>query len=378
MEHFLTEKQKEFRKKIKAFAEREIIPIADENDENEELPAALIEKISMEGLYSAVISSEFSGLELDFVSYGLLCEEIGKASASVLSMLIVHNMAAASIEKWGSLKQKKFYLPGFASGEIKGGFALTEPDIGSDAKNIKTTAVEKGEHYVLNGSKKWISGGQTADVFLVIARVENLPTAFIIDKDTSGFSREPMKGLLGFRSAMLAELNFEDCLVKKENIVGRIGFGFSHVAASALDIGRNSVGWGCVGLSQGCFESCLDYSEKRNQFGTPLKDHQLIQKKLTDMIVNIQAARLLCYNSGFLKECGDPTQIMASSIAKYFSSRAAMKIAEDAVQIHGASGCSGLFPVQRYFRDAKIMEIIEGSTQIMQTSIAKYGNYYCQ
>jgi glutaryl-CoA dehydrogenase (non-decarboxylating) len=177
---------------------------------------------------------------------------------------------------------------------------------------------------------------------------------------------------LGVRASMLAELHMEDCRVPKENLLGRVGFGFSHVASSALDYGRYSVAWGCVGIAQACLEACLRYTDERQQFGAYLKDHQLIQQMITDMITNVKAARLLCYQAGFLKEAGDPRAVMETSIAKYFASKAAVQASSAAVQIHGANGCSSAYPVQRYLRDAKIMEIIEGSTQIQQITIARY------
>jgi glutaryl-CoA dehydrogenase (non-decarboxylating) len=182
--------------------------------------------------------------------------------------------------------------------------------------------------------------------------------------------------MLGVRASMLAELSFENCVVPKENMLGRAGFGIPYIAASALDYGRYSVAWGCVGVAQACLDACVQYTSERKQFDVYLRDHQLIQQMLTDMLTNTKAARLLCYQAGYLRETGDPRAIVDTSIAKYFASTTANKIAGDAVQIHGANGCSGDFPVQRYLRDAKIMEIIEGSTQLQQTNIAKYAFGY--
>jgi alkylation response protein AidB-like acyl-CoA dehydrogenase len=172
---------------------------------------------------------------------------------------------------------------------------------------------------------------------------------------------------------MLAQLHFNDCIIPQENLVCRQGFGFSHVASSALDCGRYSVAWGCVGIAQACLEACIQYTSQRKQFGVYLREHQLIRQLITDAIANIKAARLLCYQAGYLKDIGNPKSMMETSIAKYFASTTATKVASDAVQIHGGNGCSSEYPVQRYFRDAKIMEIIEGSTQIQQLTIAEYG-----
>jgi glutaryl-CoA dehydrogenase (non-decarboxylating) len=177
--------------------------------------------------------------------------------------------------------------------------------------------------------------------------------------------------VLGLRASMLAELRLEGCRVPRENVVGRAGFGFSHVASTALDHGRYSVAWGCVGIAQACLDACLRYTSERRQFGSYLKDHQLIQQMLTDIITNVRAARLLCLNAGCLRDAGDPRAVVETTIAKYFASTSAARAAHDAVQIHGANGCGSEYPVERYFRDSKIMEIIEGSTQMQQVTIAK-------
>jgi alkylation response protein AidB-like acyl-CoA dehydrogenase len=282
-------------------------------------------------------------------------------------------MVAYALFKWGSKFQKEYWLPKLASGEVIAAFALSEPNVGSDAKSVETTAMRSGNSYVLNGQKKWITYGQIADVFLVFAQYEDKPSAFLIEKNSPGLSIKPIFGMLGVRASMLAELHLNDCQIPQENLVCRQGFGFSHVASSALDYGRYSVAWGCVGIAQACLEACLQYTSQRQQFGVYLKEHQLIQQMITEMIANVKAARLLCYQAGYLKDIGDPKSIMETSIAKYFASTMATKIANDAVQIHGGNGCSSDYPVQRYLRDAKIMEIIEGSTQIQQITIAEYG-----
>jgi alkylation response protein AidB-like acyl-CoA dehydrogenase len=188
-----------------------------------------------------------------------------------------------------------------------------------------------------------------------------------------GLSIKPIVGILGTRASMLAELHLDDCQIPQENLVCRQGFGFSHVASSALDRGRYSVAWGCVGIGQACLEACLQYTSQRQQFGVYLKEHQIIRQMISEAIANVKAARLLCYQAGYLQEIGDPRSISETSIAKYFASTMAVKVASDAVQIHGGNGCSSDYPVERYFRDAKIMEIIEGSTQIQQITIAESG-----
>jgi alkylation response protein AidB-like acyl-CoA dehydrogenase len=281
-------------------------------------------------------------------------------------------MVAQSVFKWGSKSQKEFWVPRMAIGERIAALGLTEPNVGSDAKNVECSARLCGDCYVLNGVKKWITFGQIADVFLVIAQLGGRPTAFLVERNSPGLSTRPIRGMLGVRASMLAELHLDGCRVPQENLIGREGFGFSHVVSSVLDHGRYSVAWGCVGIAQACLEASVQYASERKQFGAVLIDHQLIQQMFTEMITNIKAARLLCYQAGYLRDMGDPRAIMETSIAKYFASTMATRVASDAVQIHGANGCSSEFPVQRYLRDAKIMEIIEGTTQIQQITISKY------
>jgi hypothetical protein len=210
-------------------------------------------------------------------------------------------------------------------------------------------------------------------VFLLFAQVNGKVTAFLVESDAPGLSIIPITGMLGTRASMLAELHLEDCTVPKESLVGGIGFGLAPIGTSVLDIGRYSVACGCVGIAQACLDATLSFTSSRTQYGTPLKEHQLIQQMVTDMITNVRAARSLCQHAAILKDKGDPASPMETFIAKYFASTIAMKAASDAVQIHGALGCSSEYPVQRYLRDAKVMEIIEGSTQIQQITIAGYG-----
>jgi alkylation response protein AidB-like acyl-CoA dehydrogenase len=233
-------------------------------------------------------------------------------------------------------------------------------------------ATLSGDTYVLNGQKKWITFGQIAGLYLVFAQHEGKPCAFLVERNTPGLWVEPIFGMLGTRASMLAELHFENCRVPKENLLGRVGFGVSHVALYALDLGRYSVAWGCVGIGQACLDACLKYTSQRKQFGVYLKDHQLIQRMITEMVTQVRAARLLCFQAGYAKQSADPSVFMETAIAKYFASRMATKVSCDAVQVHGANGCSGEYPLQRYIRDARIMEVIEGSTEIQQVAIANY------
>jgi glutaryl-CoA dehydrogenase (non-decarboxylating) len=369
----LNGEQEEARKCFRSFAVEEIIPRANDYDREEYTPPDLIKSVARHGYLGACIPRAYGGQEMDMVTFGLLNEEIGRGCSSVRSLLTVHSMASYAILKWGNQQQKQNWLSALASGERIGAFALSEPGAGSDASNIETTARLAGENYYLTGTKKWITYGQIADVFLLFAREEGRVSAFLLEKDTPGLEIRPLTGMLGTRASMLAELRLNECCIPTTNRLGGRGFGLSGVATSVLDIGRYSVACGCVGLAQACLDDSLDYTRQRQQFGRPLQDFQLIRQMLTDMITRTKAARLLCYQAGLLKDQGSPETIHETWIAKYFASTTAFKAANDAVQIHGAYGCSPDASAQRYLRDAKIMEIIEGSTQIQQITIAQYG-----
>ena len=357
---------------FRAFVAEQIVPHADRYDREEQIPSELIKKLARERYLGALIPEEEGGRGMDLITYGLLTEEIGRGCSSVRSLLTVHDMVAQAVVRWGNREQRKCWLPRLASGETIAAFALSESNVGSDARSVETTASLEGETYVLNGKKKWTTFGQIADLFLVFAQHQGQPCALLVERNTPGLWVEPIFGMLGTRASMLAELHFDNCRVPKENLVGRVGFGFSHVVCYALDLGRYSVAWGCVGIGQACLDACLRYTSERKQFGVDLKDHQLIQRMITEMVTQVRAARLLCYQAGCAKQSADPRVFMDTAIAKYFASRMATQVSSDAVQMHGANGCSGDYPLQRYLRDARIMEVIEGSTEIQQIAIAKY------
>jgi glutaryl-CoA dehydrogenase (non-decarboxylating) len=372
MEIELTRRQKGNRDDFKRFASAEVEPYADRADREGRFSPEALRKIAEGGYLGSVLPEDWGGRGIDIVSYGLLHEEIGRACSSARSIITVHDMVAMAILKWGSERQRKWLLPGLASGKSIGAFAVSEANVGSDAKSIETTATRSNGSYILNGAKKWITAGQIADVFLVLARCENKPAAFLVERGRPGFSVEPISGLLGLRASMAAEISFRECEIPPENLVGRVGFGLMSVVLTALGLGRYSVAWGSVGITQACLDACVRYASRRRQFGSFLKEHQLIQEMIAEMTTNLKAARLLCYQAGRLKQEGDSREVMETFVAKYFASRAAMRAAIDAVQIHGANGCAGEYPVQRYMRDAKVMEIIEGSSQISQLLIANY------
>ena len=366
----LTSQQQNARMEFRSFADEAIRPFADQFDREERLPAELIDKLARRKYLGITIPEEYGGLGTDLITFGLLNEEIGRACSSTRSLLTVQGMAAFAILRWGNPQQKNYWLPRLASGQSLAAFALTEPDVGSDAKHIETTAEPRGDFYVLNGRKKWITFGQIADLFLAFARCNEKPVAFLVEKTSQGLSTKPICGMLGTRASMIAEVHLDECRVPKENLLGGLGFGFSAVALSALDLGRYSVAWGSVGIGQACLEASLKYASERKQFGEPLKHHQLIQEMIANMVTQVKAARLLCYYAGYLKDVDDPGSTAETLIAKYFASTMAPRVASDAVQIHGGNGCSSDYPVQRYLRDAKVMEIIEGSNQMQQIMIS--------
>lgn len=358
----------EFRNFVSEF----IHPCTVQFDKNEHVGKEFLYKLGQTGYLGAIIPSQYEGMGLDMLSYGILLEEIAKESSAISSIFTVHGMFITALLKWGTEEQKSKYLPKLAKGELIGCFALTEPNRGSDAGNPETTAVASENEYVINGKKKWISMGQLADVFLVTATVEGKVTAFIIERGTDGFDTIAISGMLGFRGAMLAELNFENCKISNKNIVGRIGFGFSHVAGVSLDFGRYCVAWGALGLATGCLDACLEYTRSRKQFGLLLSKHQLIKAMIADMETDIEVGRLICVKAGYEKLTGNPESIITTTKAKYFLSKIIKDISSNAVQIHGANGCCDSYPVERYYRDAKIIEIIEGSNQMQQLMISSY------
>lgn len=361
-------KQTEFR----TFTDTWILPYADQYHREERTPADIIERIAQQGYLGAIISSEWGGGSMDMISYGLLLAEVGRGCSSLRSLLTVQSMVASALLKWGNKTQREYWLPRMASGESIAAFGLSEINVGSDAKNVETTAVVQGNNYVLNGQKSWITYGQIADVFLIFAQLDGQPVAFLVERNRPGVSIHPITGLLGVKASMLAEIHLSCCTIPQENLIGRVGFGFSHVAATALHIGRYSVAWGCVGIAQACLEASVSYAATRKQFGVFLQEHQLVRRLITQMLTNTQAARLLCYRAGYLQDSADPNSIPETSLAKYFASTIAVQAANDAIQIHGAHGCSSASPVQRYLGDAKVMEIIEGSTQIQEITLATF------
>lgn len=372
MEFELTPSQRADRAAFRVFVDRVVAPEAGRYDREERIPGSVISELARAGHLGLTLPVAVGGQGKDILTYGLLNEELGRGCSSVRSLVTVHGMVSHALSRWGTSEQRERWLPLLARGAIVGAFALTEPLAGSDAQSIEARAEATGDGYRLNGVKRWISFGQIARLFLVFARVAGKPAAFLVERSAPGLTIDPMGGLLGARASMLAELRFDDCGVPADQLLGGVGCGITHIALSALDLGRYCVACGCVGIAQAALEAVLKYVNTRKQFGSYLKQHQLIRRMISNMVTNIRAARLLCYRAGCLKDAGDPRAIGETLIAKYFASKAAAQAASDAVQIHGANGCRDSYPVERYMRDARIMEIIEGSNEIQQLAIADF------
>lgn len=371
--------QDSFLKDCIKFAEKDLKPFAASFDEKGVLKKSLIQKLSKKGYLGATFPESLGGLELDQVNYGLLTEELGKACNNTRSLLTVQvSLVGESIIKWGSKEQINRWIPEMIKGSKIAAFALTEPNHGSDAHSIETIYIKDGNNFILNGYKKWISFAAIADIFLVFARNNESITAFIVDKEMQGVSIRPMTGLLGSRASHVAEIELNNVRVPTENVIGEIGSGFKDVATFALDNGRYSVAWAGVSLSQAALEAMVSYSRNRSQFGEKLRSFQMIKQLIGDGVTNTHAARALCLKAGKSRDQKDSNAQIETSIAKYFCSKVATEVTSNALQVHGGNGCYNKFPVERYFRDAKILEIIEGTSQIQAQIIASYGiqNYF--
>jgi butyryl-CoA dehydrogenase len=376
MDFDLNEEQRTIREMVRRFADEEIVPAARQNDIEERFPEDILKKMSPLGLLGGPIPKEYGGAGLDYISHAIIMEEIGRGCSSVRTTISVHvSLNQLAILSWGSEAQKRMYLPLLAKGEKIGCFALTEPEAGSDAANQKTTAVKKGDRWILNGHKIWISNGGRADVAIIFAQTDASKkhrgmAAFIVEKDFPGYSTLDMHGKLGLRSSNTGEIFLEDCEVPDENLLGEVGQGFK-IAMSGLDNGRYCVAAGCVGIIQACLEASTSYAKERKQFGKPLAGFQLVQDMIARIRINLDAARLLVYRAGHVKNQGKRSTV-ETSIAKYFATESAQQAAMDAIQIHGGYGYSNEYPVERYLRDARVATLYEGTSQIQKLIIGRH------
>ncbi|MDH6288497.1 acyl-CoA dehydrogenase family protein [Rhodococcus opacus] len=374
MDLTLTAEQKEFRQLARDFLNKEVVPHRPAWDRAESVDTAIVEKLADIGFFGMTIPEEYGGLGGDYITYCLGMEELGRADSAVRGIVSVSmGLVGKVILSHGTEDQKHEWLPRIASGEALACFGLTEPDNGSDPGNLKTRAVRSGDDYVINGSKIFITNGTWAKLCLVFARTGGSGpkgvSAFLVPTDTPGFDSREIHGKLGLRGQATAELSLTDVRVSASCLLGSEGQGFS-IAMHSLDKGRVSVGAGCVGIIQGCLEAAVDYSRERTQFDRPLASFQLVQDLIADMSVDADAGRLLTWRAADLIERGEPFGTAASK-AKYFCSEAAVRAANNAIQIFGGYGYVDEYPVAKYMRDARVMTLYEGTSQIQKLLIGR-------
>jgi len=371
----LTEEQRLIRDAARDFAQQELKPGVIERDEKQQFPAEQIKKLGELGFLGMMTDPDYNGAGLDTVSYVLVMEELSKVDASASVVVSVNNsLVCYGLEKFGSPQQKEKYLKPLAEGSKIGAFCLSEPEAGSDATSQRTTAEDKGDYYLLNGTKNWITNGNSASTYLVIAQTHRDLghkgiNVLIVEKGMEGFTIGPKENKLGIRGSDTHSLQFSDVKVPKENRIGEDGFGFKF-AMKTLEGGRIGIAAQALGIASGAFELALKYAKERQTFGKPIAEHQAIQFKLADMHTQIEAARLLCLKAAWLKDQGKP-YAEAASIAKLFASDVAMKVTVEAVQIHGGYGFVKEYHVERLMRDAKITQIYEGTSEIQRMVISR-------
>lgn len=372
----LNHQQLMIQKTVRKFVQKEIVPQASMTDETHAFPLEIIRKLGKLGLMGIPIPEEYGGAGNDFLSYTLTIEEIAKGCASTAVILAVHtSIGTFPILYFGTEEQKQKYLPKLASGEFLGAFALTEANAGSDASSLQTTAVRKGEYYVLNGTKRFVTNAGYADVYTVMASTDltrgaHGVTSFLVDKDTPGLKVGKIEEKMGLHGSATSELIFEDAYVPVDNLLGAEGQGFK-VAMSILDGGRIGIGAQALGIAEAALEAAIVYSQERVQFRQPIGNFQGIQFMLADMATQIEAAKLLVYQAASLRMAGLPYSKQAS-MAKLYASDTAVKVTADAVQIFGGYGYCKEYKVERYMRDAKITQIYEGTNQIQRIVVAKH------
>ena len=370
----LDEKYKEIRDMIKKFSDSEVGPLAMKIDHDGQIPKELINKLSENGFMGSYVPEEFGGAGMDYLSYALLVEEISRNCASTGVLISAHtSLAVWPILNFGTDAQKKKYLPKMASGEMIGCFCLSEPNAGSDAGSLTTFAEDKGDHWEINGVKNWITNGKEAGVCIVFAKTKKTPdykgiSAFIVETTTPGFSIIKIEDKLGIKGSSTAQLAFDKVKVPKDALLGDAEKGF-RVAMATLDGGRIGIAAQALGIAQGAFDYAIRYTKQRVQFGAPLSDLQGVQFMLADMSTKIGASRLLIYHASALKDAGQPYS-KESAQAKLMASESAMWVTTKAIQLCGGNGYTKEYPVERYFRDAKITEIYEGTSEVQRMVIA--------
>ncbi len=375
MDFQLSDEQKLISEAAREFADREILPVVRDNDRAARFDRELARKMGEVGYLGAPIAEKYGGRDLDYIGYGLIVGEIGRADSSARTVVsVVTSLVGGSIERWGSEEQKMKWLPRLCSGEALGCFGLTEPDTGSDAANLRTRATKTDSGWSISGQKMWISLASFSELALIFAQTDPALkhrglACFLVPTDSSGFTTQEIHGKLGLRSSDTAEISLDEVEVGDDAMLGEIGDGFK-VAMSALDNGRYSVAAGCVGICDGCVDASVAYSKERKQFGVPLARFQLVQEMIAEMILRRDASRMLVYRAGLMKDEGVPNT-METSVAKLYATEAAVECANLAIQVHGGSGYVDDYPVERYLRDARVTTLYEGTSQIQKLIIGR-------
>jgi alkylation response protein AidB-like acyl-CoA dehydrogenase len=375
MDFELTDEQRLIKDTAREFTDKEIVKQSRENARNHHFDVEMVGKVAAQGYLGAIVPTEYGGAGLDYLSYGLIVEEIGRGDSAIRTVISVQtSLVCSGILKWGSEEQKQKYLPKLCSGEWLGCFGLTEPDTGSDAANQKTRAKKTDNGWVINGAKMWISMANYAKVALIFAQTDpelghKGLACFIVDTDQPGFQAQTIEHKMGLHASDTASISLEDVEVSDEDVLGEVGQGFK-VAMSNLDSGRYSVAAGCVGICQGCVEESVNYAKEREQFGRPIASFQLVQAMIADMTVKTAASRMLVWRAGWLKDQGRPNTL-ETSIAKLHATEASLECANLAIQVHGGAGYVDDHPVERYFRDARVTTLYEGTSQIQKLIIGR-------
>ena len=375
MDFDLTDEQRLIKQTAREFTDNELIERTRENARNHHFDLDLVKKIADQGYLGAIVPSEYGGAGLDYLSYGLIVEEIGRGDSAIRTVISVQtSLVCSAILKWGTEEQKHHYLPKLCSGEWLGCFGLTEPDTGSDAANQRTRAKKTDSGWVINGAKMWISMGNYAKVALIFAQTDpelgyKGLACFLVDTDQPGYKPSTIEHKMGLHASDTASIALEDVEVSDDQMLGTIGDGFK-VAMGALDSGRYSVAAGCVGICQGCVEESVKYAKERQQFGRPIASFQLVQAMIADMVLKTDASRMLVWRAGFLKDKGRPNTL-ETSVAKLHATEASLECANLAIQVHGGAGYVDDHPVERYFRDARVTTLYEGTSQIQKLIIGR-------
>jgi len=374
----LTEEQQLIKDTARDFADNTLSPLASQIDREENIPAEIISKLGELGFWGITIPEEYGGAGLDTMSLALVLEQISYACASTSVTLSVHNsLTCNALIKYGSAEQKKKYLPRLARGEIIGAFSLTEPNAGSDAGAIQTRAILSGNNYILNGVKSFVTSAPLSGLIVIFARTHpdvslkgKGVSAFLVEPGFPGIKIGPKESKMGMRGSPMSEVVLEDAVIPKNNLLGQENQGFN-IAMEALDCGRIGIAIQSIGIAQACLDASIKYARERKQFGKSLNEFQSVKWKLVDVATEIEASRLLAYQSAVLRDKGLP-YIKEASMAKLFASTVANKAAKEALQIHGGMGYTKDFPIERYFRDARVTEIYEGTSEVQHLVISRF------